>query len=162
MQVDFEFGHLRQIAATLDELLADVRREIDESPDPDGLGVFDRGEALIGLGFVACQNYLVARKKRRSNATYDSGPKHGPHFIARLVNEGANYWKHHSEWPDDEVDYRDVQRRTARVLQDAGVLPHDYVLSNLLGELTGTRSFAALLVSLDAWRSELDPGGFVP
>ena len=162
-QVDFDFGHLRAIAGTLDALLDDVQREIHESPDPDSFGVFDRGEALIGLGFVACQNYLVARKKLRPKSTYDSGPLHSSqYYIARIINEGANYWKHHPEWPHDESQFSTFQQRTVNVLKDVGVWQHDYKLSNLLTEIASTMSFTSLLGQLDQWREALDPGGFIP
>jgi hypothetical protein len=100
-RVDFDFPQLQEIATTLDGLLDEVQREIEVSEDPDGMGVLDRGEAIVGLGFVACQNYLVTRKGRRTKNVYDMGPFHGSQLhIARIVNEGANYWKHHPEWPD--------------------------------------------------------------
>jgi hypothetical protein len=161
--IDFEFGHLETILGTLDNLLDAVKRDIRSSEDPDGFGILDEGEAIIGLAFVACQNYLVARKKRRPKATYNCGPHHhsGLH-VAHIINAGANYWKHNPEWPAAETEFNEQQERTAEVLRQVGAWHHDYRMSMLLAEISPTTSLTPLLGALDEWRSQLDPGGFIP
>lgn len=166
MRVDYHFHYLEKILANFDGMLGELLVEARESDDPDGMGILDAIESITGLGFVACQNYLIARRQeRRGKAWYELGPQHesGLH-IATIVNAGANYWKHHPEWPNDESALGPLPLASVSVLRQLDVWRHDYKTMHLLEELVGELRFAKLLSQLDAWRYALDPdgGGFVP
>lgn len=164
-QIDIDLPLLRRIVASLDALLHELSLAATASDDPDGMGLLDQIESVVGLGFVACQNYMTTRVERRPKAAaLGCGPMHGPLHLATIVNAGANYWKHHPEWPYDENELTGQPKATADTLRAAGVWQHDYKLTCLLHELVAPAplSFEALLPHLRAWRDALDPGGFLP
>ena len=57
---DDDLNFLRDLFNLLDARLDNLQERIDECPDPDGMGLFDEGEYLAGLGFVASQRYLAS------------------------------------------------------------------------------------------------------
>ena len=153
---DFDLQFLREVAQLLDAQLKRLEAEAKKVEDPDGFGVFDSAEHIVGLGFTACQNYLVATYgslRVRKDKALGVGPKHrGGCTIAALVNHAANFWKHHDEWSLNPNDSR--QARTMAGLATVGIEPDGYPLAHLLAALVLPTSdqFQALLSHLEAWR----------
>ena len=59
-------------------------------------------EYLIGLGFVVIQQYMTVicgTLNKDKSCELRKGPKYkNKATFAKIVNESANYWKHHNEW----------------------------------------------------------------
>src|ERR1700735_1235113 len=110
--LDFDLDFLKDFFTFLDEKLEDLQRRIEESPDPDQMGLIDDGEYLAGLGFVACQRYLSSTfgpKNIEKKDALDIGPKHiGGRTYARFLHSAANYWKHADEWDSIAVMTREI------------------------------------------------------
>ena len=137
--IDFDLDLLVQVAAVLDEQLDLISRKSVEVLDADAFGLYDRAEHINGLGFVACQAYMAATYgfiRFPKKAALQLGPQHSPsgRYIADIINHGANFWKHHSEWPL----CRDKSREQAirNTFDDLGFpVDTDYPLSGILTEL---------------------------
>jgi hypothetical protein len=128
---------LQELLAVLDGHWRRIDAAIRTSPDADAHGEFDRGEHLVGLGFVACQTYIAATCGRSGFSKPEGlalGDEVAPGITrAALVNHAANYWKHRLDPGDDAR--RD---RTMLALDAAGIAVHDsYPLSNVLAALAG-------------------------
>jgi len=66
-------------------------------------------EQAIGVGFVAAQVFLVNVCGRRPGinrqALYWQGPQLASGaYVAAMVNDAANFWKHAAEWAWDDTD----------------------------------------------------------
>src|SRR5882762_2496027 len=99
MYFDWGYELLKEILHLLDKQLQRLE-EVQERPvDPEALGLYDSGEATIGLGFVACQQYLstiYGQSKVEKLLALGTGPQHYSGMTtAEIVNHSANYWKHH-------------------------------------------------------------------
>jgi hypothetical protein len=127
------------------------------SSDADGDGLFDWGNALCGLGFVACQQYLNATYKhvspsKKKKSAIRSGPKFSASlFCAEVVDAAANYWKHQGEW-----DGTGSQEKQTRAVLDS-VFPSnkEWVMANVLYALLGGPEESRLcdiLPLLKEWR----------
>lgn len=160
---DLEF--LRDLCTLFDTRMDDLQERIDKCFDPDQMGLFDEGEYLAGLGFVACQQYLTSTfgpKGAQKHAALGLEPYHeGGESYARILNSAANYWKHVDEWSLNTVVHRDIsslsdqQKETIRVIET--VTPWcDYTCGNLLYELTQRGRFVELIPTLEAWRAQVD------
>lgn len=130
----------------------------------DTLGTLDRIEFLVGLGFVACQTYLVEASSALGLGKAEAlsqGPVHvaGKPVVA-LVNAAANCWKHRSEW-----DYSEPSRSRERVEESIGLLgistAEDYVSFNVLHELVSPHkdAFSSLIPFLRQWYDTLSSAG---
>lgn len=99
---------LCEVLEPLDQKLIALHKEIKESCDPDGKDLLVRFEHVVGLGFVAMQHFLY---QVMSCINDYSTPilsktlllKFGLQFdqdlsIAKLIHEGADWWKHEMEW----------------------------------------------------------------
>lgn len=181
---DPSLGHLSIFIKMIDRELLDLQSKISSSQCPDSDGLFDRGEYLIGFGFVAIQRYVTETKQERGKLEgniFRYGFKlHGDLFLVEAINAGANYWKHEPEWPFD-VEFgnsnaealttisvkRDgqnltsIQRKTFDIVTK--LTPYaDYTLANLLAEIIEQTSkspcllFEPLLPYVAQWRDELD------
>ena len=99
---DFDLSFLLEAARLVDSKLALLELEERGSEDPDGRGIFDRAEHIMGFGLVACQTYVTASASRFRldwKQALALGPRHEcGHSIVYLVNALANYWKHSPEW----------------------------------------------------------------
>jgi hypothetical protein len=156
--IDYDLQMLKEILHLLDTQLRRIDREAEEYPDPEGFGFYDLGEATIGLGFVACQQYLSATYGWLSlpkKSALLAGPKHYSGLsIAEIINHSANYWKHCEEW---QVLGK-PSKRTGNALQKLGfTFETDYVLSNVLAEVVspGPTCLRSLIPHLEAWRDAL-------
>lgn len=133
--LDFELGFLKDAAQFVDAQLVRLENEFHSSEDPDQFGVIDRGEYVIGLGCVTCQQFIAASCSiigvSKTDAL-DLGPKHrSGNSIASILNAAANYWKHSSEWNGDKNG-----RLTRKILAEVGeCLDKDFVLMCVLQEL---------------------------
>jgi hypothetical protein len=112
---------LRPLLRVIDEGIAEVNSRCDRDPSSgDTFGWYDDAEALAGLGFVACQQFLnkvyradeaakgknagKSLKKIRKARTeirwgaLGKGAKHACGVTyAQAVDAAANFWKHHGE-----------------------------------------------------------------
>jgi hypothetical protein len=157
---DFDLHILRRLLEVIDAQIAEVDTAVATSKDPDGDGLFDWGNALYGLGFVACQQYLNATYKhaapsmKRKDAIR-RGPKFSAElFCAEVVDAAANYWKHQGEW--DGTGWQEKQTRA--VLDAAYPSKKDYVMANVLYELLGkpaSNRLCSILPRLEEWRHDL-------
>jgi hypothetical protein len=159
---DFDLELLRQLLEVIDAEISKVNAAADVWPDADGEGLFDRGNGLYGLGFVACQQYVNVTYKHLAFPTdrkkaVQGGPKFsGTLSYAQIIDAAANFWKHQGEW-----DGTDGHEKKTRAVLDA-VFPSkkDYVMANVLHELLG-KSAATRLCDivpwLERWRDDLTP-----
>jgi len=179
--LDTDLYFLENILTMLDAKLFEINKEIDEalnkSSDPDSLGLFDKGDYLVGMGLVACQKYLSSTfgSMRIDKQT---ALKIGPHVncepVVAIINAAANCWKHSDEWnhiefisePESEmlkVNIRNhnllnkQETRTVKVIEK--VTPWaDYTCANILFSLTNSDELKLmeLIPTLIEWRNQLD------
>jgi hypothetical protein len=100
----------------LDRVYADWKR-LKNTPLGDPADFWPRLEYIAGIGFVACQNYLLqVYPPMEKRDALKLGPPHScGQSVASIVNAAANYWKHQGEWlQDDPADKR--RDRTENVL----------------------------------------------
>jgi hypothetical protein len=156
---DLDLDFLEELLALIDGQLEALDAEAKESSDPDGSGIWDRREGVVGLGFVACQQYLHATyphlQVKDKLMALQSGPKHARGvYVVELINAAANFWKHHDEWRSNDKH----AGRTKIVIEQLGVSAgKSYVLSNVLYRMVQPepdrfRSVVPLLIS---WRDQL-------
>ena len=152
---------LKEAANFLDGQLARLEGEARTGEDPDRFGQYDRLEYLTGLGFVACQQYMIgafARKKINKQTALDLGPKHrcGETF-ASLVNAAANYWKHREEWGGSNGGNPRADQTTRRLRSLGLDLEQSYVIANVLYELLRPHAarFERLIPFLTRWRDDV-------
>jgi len=164
------FEGLRDLLSSLDhglliDLLALIDRETDkvddliaENPNADWSGAMDRAEALYGLAFVACQQYLNCSYRFSGLERCEAvarGPMYSPSSsYAQVVDAAANYWKHHGEW-----DGLGKGERKARAVLDR-LFPSrkDYPMANVLYVLLGKPAkcrVTDLVPWLEKWRNGL-------
>ncbi|PJE29265.1 hypothetical protein CVM50_12140 [Pseudooceanicola marinus] len=163
--LDDELGLLEKILALLDEELFNVKSSIEKSQDPESDGLLDLGEFLIGSGFIAVQRYLNATRADIGMSRDDAYRKQ-PMFnegisMARAINAIANYWKHCSDWDEDERNGRrpsetKPSKWTIADLERMGDLS-DYPCSNALASMSPRNDLALsnLVSVLIEWREEL-------
>lgn len=160
---DYDLDLLVEVLGVVDRQIANIEERISESSDPDSFGHFDGMEGIVGLGFVACQQYLNAtygqltRANMKRHEVIASAPKHaGGRSFAEIVNAAANYWKHHDEWPSPRGD----EARTRDIIESVTPSTADYVLGNLLAGLVRPEPprFAAIVHQLTLWRDlQIEP-----
>src|SRR5689334_3196376 len=124
MFIDPFVDSLRDAAQFIDAQIVKYNAEARRSEDADMRGTYDAGDYVIGLGFVACQQYLTcvfAGRLIDKRAAMELGPQHACGVTyAMLVNAAANYWKHCSEWGGQDGErYR--AGLTAEPLRQLGV-----------------------------------------
>ncbi len=56
---DLKTRELTELLEMLDQKLSSLILESNKSEDPDALGLYDRAEYFIGIGFVAMQQYIA-------------------------------------------------------------------------------------------------------
>jgi hypothetical protein len=160
LKVDFDLPLLEEVLALLDRHLTRLEHHAAVVPDPDAEGILDSMEQVVGLGFAACQTYLVARSAfmvASKSDTLDLGPVHRcGRTIVAIVNAAANYWKHHDEWA---VTASGGRARTEEVIAALGVRVSEYTASNVLSELLRPlpARFTTLIPFLVQWSDALDP-----
>jgi hypothetical protein len=156
---DLDLNTLKEILQVLDDQIERLNREAENCLDADAesLGIYDRAEATIGLGFVACQQYLTATYgflKVKKDAALAAGPTHEDSgmYFAQIVHHAANFWKHHEEWQIEGSPHP----KTAEAFQKLGLDTRaSYVLSNVLAKIASPTGFRSLLPQLEKWRDAL-------
>ena len=157
--LDLDLQFLREFVRLLDTHLQQLEEETALVSDPDGCGVYDAAEHIVGLGFTACQGYLAATYgdlQMKKEEALKVGPGHRSGYtIAALVNHAAHFWKHHEEWSLNPNS--PAQARTQAALAALDIEGSDYPLTRGLAALVlPTRGrFHALLSHLEAWRDAL-------
>ena len=155
----FELSFLRDAAALVDSRLTALEQQARRIDDPDGKGIFDEAEYMTGFGLVACQAYItgsISRSTRDRKVALTVGPQHDcGRSIAYLVNAGANYWKHSSEW---EAPLSRRAQETADAISSLGVdLDAPYVMVNALAVILRPSDprIGRLLPFLSQWHAAL-------
>ncbi len=81
--LDTDLSFLEDILIMLDAKLLDLDCKIHEarnnSNDPEALGLFDRGEYIVDMGFAACQKYMTSTfspKAIKQSSSLKIGPNH--------------------------------------------------------------------------------------
>lgn len=155
---DYDLDFLSPLLATFDAQLAKVRMDTAQNGDKDQFELLDRLDYLAGVGFTACQQYISATHISAGMGREDAfalGPRYRDRTIIELVNAGANYWKHHEEWPFEPEKRR---RSTTSSLRGAGVdTDGAYVCSDLIDAMVGVvpEPFECLKQHLIQWRRDL-------
>jgi hypothetical protein len=111
-EIDWRIEPLHDIIVGIDAGIAAVRERLD-AEEIDGLTALGHLEPILGLGFVAFQNYVLGtwtdineiRKSRGKPPvskldcyTCDPITVRGGTTRIELINAAANYFKHHDEW----------------------------------------------------------------
>jgi len=158
MIADFDMKPLCGQLERLDQEWASLHAAMENCPDPDQFGYYDRAEYLAGFAFVACQRYITATypyahmKKKDALSLPPTHPT-GATFVA-LIDAAANYWKHFPEWKT-RPEAKHVS--TVRTIESCGVAVEGYVCCNILFLLVGVKPspFSRLLKNLVDWRSSI-------
>lgn len=157
--IDFDLDVLQEIASVLDERLDAIERKIQAGADADWYG--DTAEGFCGLGFVACQQYMVATAgwlKVGKGTALGCGPVHPcGNTVASIVNHAANYWKHGDEWDlgNSKGQQAKTQDGLEAILADCeGGYPLTVILARLVPPSKNWR-FAELVPRLVDWRDDL-------
>jgi len=152
---------LRDLVQLIDQQIEKINHLCSEVDDPDSIGYFDRGEHVIGLGFVACQTFMSSVYGKLGISKRDAlaiGPSHSSgNTKAQIINHAANYWKHNNEWNPGKKDKR--RENIEKAFESVGFsVDLDYPLSNILAELSLLREarFQYVLGSLEVWKDELE------
>ena len=158
--LDFDLGFLKDAAALVDASLELLRKEAEESSDPDGFGILDQIEYITGFGFVACQTYatsVVSGSNLKKPRALALGPKHRTgRYIAELVNASANHWKHSAEWSLDAPTKQTKQ--ALEVISSLGVdTIGSYPVTNAFYEILEPlpARFATIIPFMTEWRDAL-------
>lgn len=160
MLFDYDLELLKDIVAPIDHYLEAIIQKSREVDDPDSLGYFDRAEHIIGLGFVACQTYIITLcgyLRVRKQDAFSFGPKHqSGQTVVQIANHAANYWKHNGEriMEKNEKQRKYVEKAFAALGFPVGT---DYPLSGILAEITHPQpvKFVSLIGLLTDWKDEL-------
>jgi len=157
------FNILKALVAAIDARLDKLDLDCEACPDAYGWGLLDIGEALCGMGFVACQQYITAVASDWRLSKQDAlscGPRHscGARLVA-IVNDAANAWKHSDEWSLSDSP----SKQAKRALEGLGrIVSEDtnceYVLAEILSRLSEPEQkgrFRNLLPLLSEWADDL-------
>uniref|UniRef100_UPI002FCA2867 hypothetical protein n=1 Tax=Vibrio metschnikovii TaxID=28172 RepID=UPI002FCA2867 len=154
---DLKITELSDLLALLDSKLEQLMEQVESSLDADSLGIFDRAEYFIGVGFVAIQQYISdtmykSEFSRRDAFTHRAVTSLGSTHIS-VINSAANWWKHESEW--DWYSESGISNKTYLSLSNV-VDPENYPLSNVLAFLIGERKFclSSVIPLLEQWRDQ--------
>lgn len=163
---DYELSNLSDFLELLDSKLEIIESEINDSSCPDSLGVFDKAEYYVGLGFAAIQKYITSiytQCEIPKSKALDLGKKFGGRTpIVSVINATANYWKHEDEWGLRNIVLRDISslkdmaKKTIVTIEK--VTPWaDYTCTNVIAGLTskGNIKFLPLITVLTEWRNEV-------
>jgi hypothetical protein len=124
---DYKHGYTVHVLEGIEAALKRVQEDYEDWPDPDFTN--EPANHLVGLAFVAIQNYLTevplivresqsdpaVRVRPMNDLLHDFG-SHVPGTTLRdmeAIWHFANYWKHCDEWDRDWV-----KERPSRTVQD--------------------------------------------
>jgi len=158
-RVDYDLDVLKDVLQLLDGQLDKAYGYAETEDDPDGAGVFETVDYLIGLGLVACQAYMSATYGPMGidkSAALKMGPPGATgHTFAELVNDAANFWKHKDDWQLKPSSRQ--QRETLEGLAAMGCEVGDYPLIGALTAPVRPRKcrLQYLVTRLEAWQNAL-------
>jgi hypothetical protein len=157
---DYDLQFLEELCELLDEKLDQLDGLAREHRDPDQMGIFDRIEYIVGLGLVACQNYLTVvmgdLEKKDRPGCLQLGPMHqNGYSLAEIIHAGANYVKHHAEPLANAKSIAILEKFDVWKTNVSQVGSRfDYPMTSLFFELfEEPANFSNLLRRLDEWRS---------
>lgn len=162
--MDLDLLNLEHIVRGIDLTLASLQRDTSWNE-----GARDLADYWSGVGFVACQKYLVAVTARADverRQALDAGPRlNGGSTVVSIINAAANAWKHESEWLEEGQrslnDGREEpeNRRRDQALDALGLAlgeyDWEYKFANTLYALCGEVAFSPLMSHLTQWRDVL-------
>lgn len=128
-----------------------------ELQDGDPVLIFhEESESLIGLGFVALQEFITSRLYNvKKNMALGFGPEITPGLtLSQIINDAANYFKHHEEWRFNQHPSRLAIEAHFKMLGIEIDNPQSpFPLLNLLGTITNSErpSFTDLLPNIWEW-----------
>lgn len=161
---DYDLELLSKLLSVVDQQLDEFEERFQSLEEADAFGEFDWAEHIAGFGFTACQTYIAATyplSRIAKREALQRGPiqKASGRPVVAILNAGANFWKHHPEWPLERSPARENAIRTA--FEDVGYpVDGEYPLSGILTELTaGSARFGDILPLLCQWRDELTEHG---
>jgi hypothetical protein len=156
---DPDLDLLLEITGVIDRQSEAIRVEWQDANEFRETDYFERSEHITGLGFGACQTYMVATYgflNFPKSVALRTGPEHGGRPSVAIINAAANYWKHHDEWhlekrPDRQAKIGDAFGAVGYAI-DA-----EYPLSGILAELSSPHvaSFVGIVQILESWRESL-------
>jgi hypothetical protein len=156
---DGELPRLREPLEMLDEKIASIETQLNESQDPDKDGLCDKAEYFVGIGFVAMQQYLVDTiifAGLNKGDAYALGPMHASgETYASIINSCANWWKHEAEWWNQgEVP---ASGKRSFELVTTVTDSSSYQLSNAMASICGNNkvSLICVLPYLEEWRRKI-------
>ena len=126
-----------------------------ESQDPEAAGMFqDRQDCAIGLGFMACQQYITAVFnfwKLTPSVALALGRKVAGVPVASAINTAANWWKHHAEWTcDPHAEAKST--KTKREIQRFGLDPDGAsVQHDILAKISSDKTLIIMIDDLSKW-----------
>ena len=151
----YDLELLRDTLSMIDLQLEKLHRACHNDEMADQLGYFDRGEYVIGLGFVACQQFITSTLGRNAferSQKLKIGPiRKAGLTVVEIVNHAANYWKHNDEWGCEANPRARVIIETFEQLGCS--LNLDYPLSCVLSVLIGPDDFRfnTIIIKLEEW-----------
>ncbi|CAG36144.1 hypothetical protein [Desulfotalea psychrophila] len=99
---DSDFYFLTEMLEHLDFKVKAINNEISLSADPDSDRLCDKGEYFIGVGFSLIQRYISSTYPQldvRKDDALKLGKKITDELsYIKVINAGANYWKHQDGW----------------------------------------------------------------
>ncbi|MDQ3115454.1 MAG: hypothetical protein M3Q86_02410 [Verrucomicrobiota bacterium] len=111
-EIDWRIEPLHNIVLAIDAGLAEILAQL-ESSELDGLTALEHAEPLLGLGFVAAQNYALGAWTDLNHVRRESGKAPVNKLVCyksdsiaavpgttrmEAINATANYFKHKDEW----------------------------------------------------------------
>jgi len=160
--IDYDLQLFEEIVEPIDRRLGTVQALIGRNPEfADMTDAHDVAEHLIGVVLAAAQAYFVTAARYHGiskSQVLPMGPTHpSGHSIARLINHGANFWKHADEWDWDSSDPR--REAILSAFRAVGIDHAERVpLSCLLIAVVGDRRarLRDLVPLMDGWRAALE------
>lgn len=136
---DYKYGYTAHVMSGLDAALRTIRNSFREFPDPDFVN--EPADHLMGLSFVAIQNYLMEvpliLRDYKGDPSVTNPPMkdllrdHGDLVAGTTLRQMeavwslANYWKHRDEWDRDwtkQAATHNLSAATIAVLSQLGIL----------------------------------------
>ncbi|MFA0615739.1 hypothetical protein AB4582_16130 [Vibrio splendidus] len=155
--LDLKITELSDLLSVLDSRLEQLLTQIEYNSDAEGLGIFDRAEYFVGVGFVAMQQYISdtmykSKINKRDALNLGSLTSLDVTHIS-VINSAANWWKHESEW--DWYSASGISNKTYLSISNL-VDPINYPLCNVLAFLTTDQPFrlSSAIPLLEQWREQ--------
>lgn len=162
-EMDWQYSSTHRVLVALDGAMNDIEK--NTPPHEDGIDMLDSSEGVVGVAFVALQQYITASNAaaRRAFPGRQVGcaamrVKHcqvvGDVPFVEGVWAAANYFKHHDEWEDWQP--KGKSHVTISVLRQLGVNETTDFPCNRLVEALQEKwtPLVDLLSPLSKWRED--------